>query len=398
MKILYRLLFVIASSLVCILVAEKQYLASVHMGTMDFTQYFSAAELWWNGLNPYDPTLLFHVEQEVNPSLTEVIRMWNPPFIFPLIAPLPLLPFHYAATLWFVLSILIFLNATNAVLHWHPHKTNLATPHLRIPSLLLFTFLPLYTCLQFGQVSPLFLCGIILYLRHLRFPRRKYSAVVAGLGLTLTVIKPHLFLFLYLFEVFRSLRTQNWRVLQVFTLSVTMLSAISILILPDVWLHYWEAVQEPPIYFHSASLGSWLQYFIGSQNSFLQLTPMLIGHCAGLFWLFKLDGKQNDTYECALVALSYSLALAPYGWSFDFCVLLPAYLWVVLAGFHKNTTQHQLLAMLLMLSNIIGLLTIRELQYYFWYPWITLIATWWCLRRCYRNMEPSERVRVTFST
>lgn len=380
MKLLYYLLFVLASSFVCVLVAEKQYLATVHMGTMDFTQYFSAAELWWNGSNPYDPMLLFHVEQEVNPSLTEVIRMWNPPFIFPLIALFPLLPFHHAATLWFVLSILIFLIATNVVLHWHPHETNLVRPGLRTGGLLVFTFLPLYTCLQFGQISPLFLSGVILYLRHLRFPSRKYSAVVAGLGLTLTVIKPHLFLFLYLFEGFRSLRTQCWRVLQVFTLSVITLSAISIVILPDVWLYYWQALQEPPIYFHSASLGSWLQYVMGSQSSLLQLTPMLIGLCAGLPWLFKLDSKQSGTYEYALLALSYSLALAPYGWSFDFCVLLPAYVWVVLAGLHASTTRQRLLAAILVLSNIVGLLTIRELQYYLWYPWLTLITLCLSLR------------------
>ncbi|MGA1192120.1 MAG: glycosyltransferase family 87 protein [Bdellovibrionota bacterium] len=398
MKILYRFLLVTASLLVCILIAEKRYLESVQMGIMDFTQYYSAAELWWNGSNPYEPTSLFEVEQEVNPSLTEVIRMWNPPLIFPLIALFPLLPFYYAATLWFVLSIVIFLIATDLTLRWHPHETDLVTPQLRIAGLLVFTFLPLYTCLQFGQISPLFLCGIILYLRHLRFPSRKYSAVIAGLGLTLTVIKPHLFLFLYLFEGFRSLRTQNWRVLQVFILSVTMLSVISTLILPDVWLYYWQALQEPPIYFHSASLGSWLQYFMGSQSSFLQMIPMLIGLCAGFVWLFKLDSKQLNAYECALLSLTYSLALAPYGWSFDFCVLLPPYLWVVLTGFYRNSAQHRALASILILTNIGGLIIIRELQYYLWYPWLTLLVFWWCLQRRYSKTGDSREIHTTFGT
>ena len=100
------LLFPIALFALFVHASDYQY---GHFGSIDFIEYWSAGQLWLEGLNPYDPALLFPIQKELSFDESAPLMMWNPPWIFLLLAPLLSFSFASAAALWFWLNITLVL-------------------------------------------------------------------------------------------------------------------------------------------------------------------------------------------------------------------------------------------------------------------------------------------------
>ncbi|NBW40496.1 DUF2029 domain-containing protein [bacterium] len=372
---IFKTIFLLAVAIGIVYLSELQGLSSLQLGLIDFVQYYSAANLWWNGSNPYNPDILFQIEVQFYPSLEEVIRMWNPPFIFPMIGLFLSLPFHYAATIWFCSSIVILLfTAAKCLQDFSDSPRQL----LYLGALVVLLFVPTYGCLQLGQITPLFLAGVLMYLQSYRSPSSKYGEIYAGFGLTLTLVKPHLFLLLYLFEFVRSYHRKKWQIILTFVSLTLLLCTISTAILPEVWSYYREALKAPPLYFHSASLGSWLQYFFNSQSTLNQFLPTLIGLFFGVIWLLSRSSQELNSLPFAMLIITLSVALSPYSWPFDFCVLLPCYVWILVQAKQNRNLTIKIAAGFLVLSNVVALALVKKMQFFFWFPWLTFIILGWC--------------------
>jgi hypothetical protein len=82
----------------------------------DFIEYWSAARLNTQGLNPYDPILMLTLERELGWEMAQPRMMWNPPHTMALFSPFLLLEYDVAKWVWRGLALLATLLC--AILIW----------------------------------------------------------------------------------------------------------------------------------------------------------------------------------------------------------------------------------------------------------------------------------------
>jgi len=322
-------------------------------GTTDFVQYWSAAEALRRGQNPYDPAVLLSIQAPLV-SLTEVIRLWNPPLIVPLISWLPALTFKAAAVVWFALGGLLITLACRMVLGLGPRLSLLVV----MPVLL--TFYPFIDSLQYGQVAPLLLLGLSGFLVLL--PTRPFSA---GVALSLTLLKPHLLALIYVVSAVQAIRARDLRAVGGFAAGALVLGIGAELLAPGIFTLYLSALAEPPVYFQTPTAASWLQWALPGNPSWPRLS-LPIG-AALLTTLIAARAPLRPLTTILPVLLPLSLLAAPYGWTYDQMLLLPA-LFIILHRWGHRGTLVLLAAHLIALYRPDGI----PMQYFVWYPLLIL--------------------------
>jgi len=117
----------------------------------DFSQYWCAAKLVLAGQNPYSSELIYSCEKTALPFLPEAIRLWNPPFVLPLLLPFAFFDFETAALLWSILSLVAGCSAWFLSLRLFQ---GIPTRGARFAaSSFLALYYPLTLCLAYGQIS-----------------------------------------------------------------------------------------------------------------------------------------------------------------------------------------------------------------------------------------------------
>jgi hypothetical protein len=198
--------------------AGASYIVSnTHMENQDFFSFWAAGKLVLAGLDPYDELEWLRVHQLAGSTWLE-----NPTFVYPLpvallFAPLAVLPFPTAATVWLVLSQMLILGAialTAAALEWRRARTFIPFLILSVgffrPTIVIilngqFTGLPLFAtaaAMFFWSRGRWFWGGAVVALTALKptsaivfLPAiclwllwRRQFASLAGLGLTLAIL------------------------------------------------------------------------------------------------------------------------------------------------------------------------------------------------------------------
>jgi hypothetical protein len=352
-----------------------------HLGRIDLVQYWASAKLLFSGLNPYDPGLLHAVEQSARPS-SPLIRMWNPPFIFPFIYLFGFLDFQILAGLWCWITVAGAVCCFAVLQKTLLPQGNAKKSLLRDSSFyFLVTFFPIADIVSWGQISILLLFAMTGFC-YFRNSRSQPKQILAGGCLSLSLIKPHLLFLIYchialqaLFgnrETIQSTRHQFFG----FILGATLLASLSLLIDPQGFADYSRALSEPPIYFQTPTLGSWLQDLTNTHTALTRFLPSLFA-LALLPFLTRLFIARQD-FVLGLVPLS--LASSPYGWGYDQILLLPVAL--LIFSLTSGTKMYLRIASLLILGNITYLLMPGNLgqQILLWYP-IFLFSLYWCVSR-----------------
>jgi len=171
--------------------------------------------------------------------------------------------------------------------------------------------------------------------------------------LSLTLIKPHLFLPLYLFLAYRSLYEQNFRrVLVGFGAGALTLLGAALTISSSLLFWYQQAWKDPPWNFKNPTLGSLLQEITGMGSALIRWSPFLVGVVILLIILIRTARVHPIHHLKSFLLLSpFSLLIAPYGWVYDQLLLLPslAFLFSVST---KNPANHLPLFLLLALLQL----------------------------------------------
>src|SRR6478609_8803471 len=150
----------------------------------DFVEYWAAARLTLDGLNPYDPSLLLPLQRAAGRDTDEAVMMWNPPWSLAVVLPLGWLSAREAQLLWLVVNLaavgfcgdrLWLRLGGSRERRWVGWAAALA-------------FLPTLFALQSGQIGPILLLGAVLFLEC----ERRGWPVLAGAATVLLAVKPHL--------------------------------------------------------------------------------------------------------------------------------------------------------------------------------------------------------------
>ncbi len=368
---------VLGVGLLLLLVAAILPLKAGAFGWRDFLNSWSASHLLVTGGDPYSFDALNHLNAQVAPERGITEPAWNPPWLVVALAPVGLLPYELAARVWLLINIVTLACVPLFIWRW------LAYPGAQRPPAWLvmvgLAFAGSLVQIAIGQITIVILLGVLLCLAGLRSGHDGW----AGAALVLSLGKPHLiYLALPLILIWAAVH-RRWRV-WLGLIAATVLGLIIATLLSPIW---------PGSYLHA----------LGSNDFFVKLNATLGGFAKAIWgtdalrylavftlfllpWLVRLS-DQRGLLTGVNVALLISLPLAPYGWSFDQIMLLPAITQIVF-WITRTTDERQRTAYAGCLIAIYVLMLVMKLlgwgDYYFvWVP-LTLGALYAVLYRAQR--------------
>lgn len=285
----------------------------------DFVEYWAAARLLLAGHNPYSPASMLTTEASTGFQGKQALLMWNPPWSLPFVVPLGLVSYGRASALWMLFSLAI----TFACADWLWLAYGGDGKRRWLGWLLAASFFPLLTSLGLGQIGPLMLLGITLFLRF-----QSSRPLLAGAATLLIALKPQL---LYLFWIVLLLQgsRRSWRLLAGAALALLLASAAPLLLDRSLWSQYLALARTGAVLrYPSPNFGTLLRGWLGDR-AWLQFAPPLVGAAwAVVFWAVKREGWSWPAQLPLLLLVS--LVTTAYGWLFDQIVLLPAMMQVAI--------------------------------------------------------------------
>lgn len=300
-------------------------------GTRDFICYWSSGRLLAAHNDPWNAAAILRLELQAGAHQTIPLIMRNPPWALPLVAPLGYLSAPTAALLWEMMLIAASLASVRLLQQLWPG---------RIP-LTMYLFAPVLACAMAGQSSILLLLGVCLFLNEVN--RRPG---IAGLALTLLLLKPHLVLLLWLVLLLDALHRRRFQVLGGLSTGTLALSAAAYGLDPHAWTQYLTAMRAEGMavqFFPNAS--SALRTLVSQNHVWPQLIPMGLGLVLALWaWTRRRDRWEWPRDGAFLIALS--VFVSPYSWLTDQALFLPALFWC-----HQRASKPQ--AIVLALLNIL---------------------------------------------
>jgi Glycosyltransferase family 87 len=288
---------------------------------VDFGEYWSAGHLLVAHKSPYSLPEMYQIERSLGWNEKVPDMFLCPPWVFGLVVPLGFVSSYALAWLVWVASLTSLVALSSHLL------MDLYFGELRVPEisdtvfhrcLFAFTFYPVLLCLKFAQLSPILLTGIAGFL----YFDRKCRPIVAGVFLSLTLIKPHL---LYLVWIAVALRSYQQRQVKTILSSATVLAAftgIGLSLDHQAFRHYWGLTSGPyPQIIFSGVLGIIRRLFDGRDTYWLQTLPPL----AGAIWFATFWRKHRNDWRWAerMPALvTASVLTSVYGWVHDQTLLI----------------------------------------------------------------------------
>lgn len=348
-------------------------------GKLDFRAYWSASFLLSRGENFADDDLLLQVEKsETGWNQDWTLRTWNPPWVLAWFIPFTLVNFEKAANLWLAVNFLLLF--VSVVIIWRINAAKLRTLRLFWLPILAAIFFPA-TILVFiyGQVGILLLGGLVGFL----FLYRESHDFSAGAVLSLAMVKPHLVYITIPLIFLVALKERRWKVLLGFGLALLISSIIVLLFRPASVEDYVSGSTGVGLLnWANPTLTSFLHLKLGLL--WVRLIGILLLPMAALLWYRY--GNRITLAELVDISILVSVITAPFGWSYDFVVLLlplvRIWLWVIEGALSKleSAAIVVLLVTMYLLFFRQRLQTQDELNY-FWVPLMIAVLYGWVWHR-----------------
>jgi hypothetical protein len=358
------------------------------LGLVDFQVYWAGARVLVEGGNPYDRTALISAYFNGQPAAWNFDPAWNPPWLLLMLAPLAMLPLETAGRVWLLVNLALLAAAPFAV--WRlmeaPQKRR-APPWLILVGLAFGNSL---TVLAMGQVTTWVLVGLLLAAVGLK----RHHDGWAGAALLLTLSKPQLVYLAVPLILLWAAWQRRWRVWAGLMAALALTTACVTILTPD-WLNgYWNLTSGYDFFRHSAAtVGGFVQAYSGSTVLRFPgiLTLLLIP------WLALLIERRGLLTGLS-VALLISVPLAPYGWSFDQVVLLPAVVQIVFWLVHATDRRRWWYGAGLLAIYVILLVMKVQGVGDFLYVWVPLaIGLLYAAAMRLLNPVPSQMVQAAMS-
>lgn len=284
----------------------------------DFISYWAAGRLLRTHHDPYDTTQVLTLERSIGYVGARPLVMRNPPIALPLTLLLGYLPMKAASALWMFFIVACLILSVHMIRDMYGNPSNGA-------HLFGYLFAPCFACLIAGQSGMWMLLGLTVFLRFY-----ETQPLLAGAGLAVCAIKPHLFL---PFALVMLLWAVKKRQAKLFTGAVVILAAASVLAMcwrPAVWGDYLTGISHAGISNEFIpTVSTALRLVVRPRWVWLQYLPCVIA-CIWAVVYFKRNSSEWNWRgaEGSLLVLA-SLWVSPYSWPTDEVIALPALLGLV---------------------------------------------------------------------
>jgi hypothetical protein len=281
---------------------------------VDLVEYWSAASLLVHGENPYSPSQMMITEKSAGWSQADPLLMWNPPWTLAFVAPMGWLSYRATYLLWLAINFVIVVVCANKLRIYHggsPQRHYVAW-------IIALTFVPTLTVLGLGQIGPLILLGITMFLRW-----RDSHPWLAGAATVLIGLKPQLCYLFWIALLFWVIRERRWRVLAGAAIAFAAATLVPLFFRPSIFMDYAGQFHAARLLRNpSPNLGTLLRWWVAPTADWLQFVPSVLGG-AWFVWYWKRTAEWDWSAGVPLL-LVVSIVTTSYGWVFDHVVLLPA--------------------------------------------------------------------------
>ena len=291
----------------------------------DLITYWAAARLFLSGGEPYSMQAMFAVEKLQGWPYKVPLVMLNPPWALALVTPLALLPFQVAHHICFLVSIVVEVVCSLALWEYFGGERRLRWMAL----IVLATFLPAAAAEHFGQITPLVLGAVTVFLFALR--RQKY--VLAGLCLTVFAVKPHLFYLVFAAALLWSVQNRKWQV-PVAAIVAAGTAALAALAYNHKVAGYFGGMVGAALDTR-CGLGGTLRSGFGNEHVWLQFVPCAFG--LAWFTVYWIRHRRAWSWQDQMpLLLLISISTSAYFWPVDFVIGLPAMIALTIRAKRNN--------------------------------------------------------------
>ncbi|HXE06259.1 MAG TPA: glycosyltransferase family 87 protein [Acidobacteriaceae bacterium] len=249
----------------------------------DFMTYWAAGKLFISGANPYSASAMYALERVLGWQYTQPLVLLNPPWTLPFIAPLGALSFNTAHYLWWALSM--FVEAASAIALWRYFGGESRKQWIAL--IIAVTFLPSGAAEHMGQITPLMLGALTIFLLLMRRRRE----VIAGVFLIGLGLKPHLLYLVMLAVILWTIESRRWK-LAIAAISSYAAATLGAIVFNHQVLKYAHGTTQAALD-TSCGVGGALRSLFGTQLVWLQFLPTL----AGVAWFAFLLGQASHCME-----------------------------------------------------------------------------------------------------
>jgi hypothetical protein len=283
----------------------------------DFGVYYTAAHIFADHHNPYSLSEVFVAQKALGFREPIPVMFMYPPWVLTLIAPLGFTTSYVLVWIGW-LSLLVASVALASRFLMDTYFGAIQLPEISDPAgyryLFAFTFYPVLMALKFTQFSPVVLLGIAGCVRY----RSRGYPMFAGLMFSLTLLKPHLVLLLWLALVLE----REWKILATAITVGCTFSALTLFRYPAAFRDYWQLMSGPyPALTVSGMLGGIRAVFENPANYWLQFIPPLLG----IVWLAQYWYRHRRGWSLIgrlPTLIVASVMASPYGYTHDQILLI----------------------------------------------------------------------------
>jgi Glycosyltransferase family 87 len=346
-------------------------------GQRDFITYWVGGQQLVHGADPYDAAAAWPMEKAAHFNFVRPLVMRNPPYAFFLVLPLGFLSPNAGLMFWFI-AILVSLVASVRMI-WIMN----GRPDDRL-HLLGYCFAPVMECLMAGQFGIFLLLGITVFLYF-----QQTKPMLAGAGLLLCAMKPHLFVPFGIVFLLWTISTKAYRAPGGACIALAASTALSLAIDPHAFAQYRQMLQTGMTGEILPTMSEMLR-LITRGPIWVRFIPDAIGS-AWAVWYFIKRRHEWDWMDQGLVVLLVSVLCSPYSFISDESLLLPA---VLTAVYRASNSERSLvpfgiaagIAMLEVFINIP-----MTTGYYLWTPTAWLL---WYLYATSKKGSPTGEMRI----
>jgi hypothetical protein len=339
--------------------------------------YWAAGRLFLFGGDPYSISSLRALERAAGWTDAVPLPMLYPPWVLPFFAPLGVLPFWPAHYLAFTISLGIEILCSLALWDYFGGEKR----QRWIGVLVLLTFLPAASAEHYGQVTPLILGGLTIFLLALR----RQWFVLAGAPLVLFAVKPHLLYLVLLAILLWSVQNRRWAIPVSATLCGLATTIASIAFNRNV-LNYFHGTVHAALV-NPCGVGSYLRLVFGGQHEWLQFLPCVVGLAWFVGYWMRHRGAWTWEERLPLLLLA-SIGSAAYFWKHDFILGLPA---VIALAIQVARARVWLIAAFLYLAVQLIILSASDTVHECVLSLLWIALYWFLSLVCARRLEGSNR-------
>lgn len=345
----------------------------------DFVAYWTTGRLLALHQNPYDQAAALQIERTKGTVAGHAMVMRNPPWALFLAVPLGWFDAPTAGLFWLIAVIAAGLASLQL---FRPPGMG------SIPLILIF-FAPVLICIETEQMSLFVLIGLALFARL-----EEKRPFLAGLALTLVLLKPHLALVFLMVLAIDAVSRRRVRVIAGLVVGFAAANFAALAIRHDIWHEYLRSMGEERLqdYFYP-NVANLCRLLAGRNHVWPLAIPVTVATVWAV-WYWRSKSHEWDWRAQLPLIAAVSALVAPYSYPYDGVLFWPA----VLMAWPRASRSARILLVVLNLCAIAVTLRASNVgsPLYLWNDpaWMLWCAyVWWrgsrAIRKGVATAEPA---------